>query len=58
MMKTAYIIKKKKGGKLDEKARLELVTILANAGYVVGIEKIESKSEYQVIIYEEGGARQ
>lgn len=56
MMKTALIIKKKKGGKLDEKARLDLVTILANAGYVVGIEKIEGKSEYQVRIYEEGSS--
>ena len=41
---------------MDEKARLEIITILANAGYMVGQEKIEGRSEYIVKVWiPEGG---
>jgi predicted nucleic acid-binding Zn-ribbon protein len=53
-MKLVATIKKQVGGKFDEKARLDLVTILANAGYTVGIEKVDGRCEYIVKIYEPG----
>ena len=55
MERPTFIIKKHAGGKFDEKARLELITILANAGYTVGQEKIEGRGEYIVKVYAPGG---
>lgn len=56
MDKPSFVIKKHPGGKLDEKARLELITLLANAGYMVGQEKIDGRSEYIIKVWvpEEG----
>jgi hypothetical protein len=56
MDKPSFVIKKHPGGKLDEKARLELITLLANAGYMVGQEKIDGRSEYIIKVWvPEGG---
>lgn len=51
MEKPTFIVKKHPGGKMDEKARLELITILANAGYTVGQEKVEGRGEYIVKVW-------
>lgn len=51
MDKPTFVIKKQQGGKMDEKARLELITILANAGYTVGQEKVEGRAEYIVKVW-------
>lgn len=52
MDKPTFVIRKQSGGKMDEKARLELITILANAGYMVGQEKVEGRSEYIVKVWD------
>lgn len=57
MDKPTFVIRKQSGGKMDEKARLELITILANAGYMVGQEKLEGRSEYIVKVWDPGGGK-
>ncbi len=57
MDKPTFVIRKQSGGKMDEKARLELITILANAGYMVGQEKVEGRSEYIVKVWDPGGGK-
>lgn len=58
MEQPTFTIKKHPGGKMDEKARLELITILANAGYTVGQEKIEGRAEYKIKVWApEGSAK-
>ena len=52
MSNPVFEIKKQPGGKFDEKSRLDLITILANAGYTVGMQKLDGRSEYVVKIYE------